>query len=70
MLASEQSKKQEEEFDSYLTVREFANLVRVDPQTVYKWIRQGDLAAEQIKRMRRIRTSEAHRFIAEERYKS
>jgi excisionase family DNA binding protein len=53
------------ERQGFMTVKEFAGLLCVDPQTVYKWIRQGDLEAEQIKRMRRIRVSEYYRFIGE-----
>ena len=49
-----------------MTVKEFANLIRVDPQTVYKCIRQGDIEAETVgRRMRRIRVSEYYRFIGE-----
>ena len=52
--------------EGFMTVKEFANLIRVDPQTVYKCIRQGDIEAETVgRRMRRIRVSEYYRFIGE-----
>ena len=58
--------KKRGEHEGFMTVREVADLVRVDPQTVYKWIRQGKLDADRIERMRRIRIGEYYRFIGEE----
>jgi excisionase family DNA binding protein len=63
MLAPERNKTEYE----YITVREFADYVRVDPQTVYRWIREGRIKAVTFgSRMRRIHIDELHRFVGED----
>jgi excisionase family DNA binding protein len=46
----------------FMTPKEFAYHLRVDPQTVYRWIRKGRIEAGRVGRMRRIRVSEYYRF--------
>jgi excisionase family DNA binding protein len=51
--------------DSFLTIQEVTELLRVDPQTVYNWLDRGELASVRVgKRRRRIRQADLDAFIA------
>ena len=52
--------------DPLLTVAEVAQLLKLNDQTVYNWIHDGDLPAVEVgKRRMRIRRRDLHRFIHE-----
>jgi excisionase family DNA binding protein len=47
----------------FLTVAEVAKLMRVSKMTVYRLIRQGDLAAFRVGRAYRMREEDIHRYL-------
>jgi excisionase family DNA binding protein len=49
--------------DRFLTVREVAELMRVSTMTVYRLIKQGDLAAARVGRSYRLRESEIEAYL-------
>jgi excisionase family DNA binding protein len=48
-----------------LTVNEVADLLRVSRMTVYRMIRQGDMAALRVGRNYRLREEDVHRYLTE-----
>jgi excisionase family DNA binding protein len=50
--------------DTFLTVAEIAELLRLNQQTVRNWIDAGNLAAVRVGRRVRVRESDLDRFIA------
>jgi excisionase family DNA binding protein len=51
--------------DSFLTVNEVAEALRLNPQTVRNWIDQGSLPALRVGRRVRIRRSDFERLLQE-----
>jgi excisionase family DNA binding protein len=51
--------------DSYLTVAEVAELLKLNQQTVRNWIDQGSLAAVRVGRRVRIKRSDLERLLAD-----
>ena len=51
--------------DSFLTVAEVAEMLKLNQQTVRNWIDQGSLAALRVGRRVRIRRSDFERLLAE-----
>ncbi len=51
--------------DSFLTVAEVAEVLKLNPQTVRNWIDQGSLPALRVGRRVRIRRSDFERILAE-----
>jgi excisionase family DNA binding protein len=51
--------------DSFLTVAEVAEMLRLNQQTVRNWIDQGSLPALRVGRRVRIRRSDLERILAE-----
>lgn len=49
--------------DEILTVQEVAEYLKVSRTTVWRWCKQGDLAAFKAGRSWRIRRSEVERFV-------
>ncbi len=56
--------------DTFLTVAEVAELLKLNQQTVRNWIDQGSLPALRVGRRVRIRRSELERILAEAETKS
>ncbi len=46
-----------------MTVNEVAQLMRVSKMTVYRLVKQGDLAAVRVGRGYRIREEDVHRYL-------
>ena len=51
--------------ETYLTVADVANVLKLNPQTVRNWIDQGSLPALRVGRRVRIRRSDFDRVLAE-----
>lgn len=52
--------------DTYLTPEEVAQLIKIEVQTVNRWIRSGRLAAVGPHRARRVKRSVLDKFMAEQ----